>query len=175
MQSNQNYFFELQNLLTQITNHVNQINGIIMQMNNIMNLINNPMMNQMNMNMNLMNNNINFGNQINYNNNINDFLIKVNEENIDLNKKMDLMNIIFIGDDEQKNNATVTVTISPNQTINELINLYLERIGMPNLINNYRNKIRFIIKGKFLVDYKEKKVREFLRDGSKVTVYEIIC
>ena len=172
MQSNQNYFFELQNLLTQITNHVNQINGIIMQMNNIMNLINNPMMNQMNMNMNLMNNNMNFGNQINYNNNINDFLIKVNEENIDLNKKMDLMNIIFIGDDEQKNNATVTVTISPNQTINELINLYLERIGMPNLINNYRNKFKFIIHGTSLVNYKEKKVGEFLRDGSRVTVLE---
>ena len=52
--------------------------------------------------MNLMNNNMNFGNQINYNNNINDFLLKVNEENIDLNKNMDIMNIIFICNNEKK-------------------------------------------------------------------------
>ena len=64
------------------------------------------------------------------------------------------------------------VKISPNQTIDELINLYLEKIGMPNLINNYRNKFKFIIHGTSLVHYKEKKVGEFLRDGSRVTVLE---
>ena len=170
MQSNQNYFFELQNLLIQINNHVYQISGIIMQMKNIMNLINNPMMNQMNINMKLMNSNINFGNQINYNKNINDFLIKGNKENIDLIKKM---SIIFICPTDKKNNSSVT--ISPNQTINELINLYLEKIEMPNLINNYRDKLNFIYNGKSLLDYKEKKVGEYLQDGIRVTVFERNC
>ena len=170
MQSNQNYFFELQNLLTQITNHVNQINGIIIQMKNIMNLITNPMLNQMSINMNLMNSNMNFGNRINYNNNINDFLINVNEENTDLIKNM---NIIFICPTDKKNNSSVT--ISPNQTINELINLYLEKIEMPNLINNYRDKLNFIYNGKSLLDYKEIKVGEYLQDGIRVTVFERNC
>ncbi len=170
IQNNQNHYYQLQVLLTQISNHVNQINGIIMKMNNLINQINNPMnnpmINQMNNLMNSMNNYMNIGNQINYNNNNLNYILKEeNKEKIDIN---DIWNIKFI----QPNGPKVLVQIKPEQTINELINLYLQKIGMPNLINNYKEKYIFLCNSKDLYNSKTKKVGELMNDSATIDVLE---
>ena len=170
IQNNQNHYYQLQVLLTQISNHVNQINGIIMEMNNLINQINNPMnnpmINQMNNLMNSMNNYMNIDNQINYNNNNLNYIFKEeNKEKIDLN---DIWNITFI----QGNGYKVLVNIKPEQTINELINLYLQKVGLSNLMNSYKEKYTFLFNGLDLYNSKTKKVGELLNDFAKVNIYK---
>ena len=170
IQNNQNHYYQLQSLLTQISNHVNQINGIIMEMNNLINQINNPMdnpmINQMNNLMNSMNNYMNIKGQINYNNNNLNYIFKEeNKEKIDLNY---ILNIQFI----HLNGFKVFVQIKKEQTINELINLYLQKIEMPNLMNNYKEKCYFIFNGKDLYNLNTKKVGEIFYDFAKINVYE---
>ena len=158
----QNNLNQLQNLLLQVNNHINQINAIIIQMNNLINQINNPinmpMLNQMNNLMNSMNNYKNFGNQINYNNNI-DYSFKENKE---------IMNITF----KFTRHESLLIQIKGNETINELINLYLQKINMPNLMNNYEDKLHFCYNGKLLENLKEKKVKEILNDICCINVIE---
>ena len=170
IQNNQNHYYQLQVLLTQISNHVNQINGIIMEMNNLINQINNPMnnpmINQMNNLMNSMNNYMNIGNQINYNNNNLNYIFK--EENKEKIYLKDILNIAFI----QPNGDKVMVQIKPEQTINELINLYLQKIGMTNLMNNYKKKYKFMFNGKDLCNSKTKKVGELMNNAAQIDVIE---
>ena len=172
MQNNQNYVYQLQNLLTQISNHVIQINEIIVQMNNIMTQINDPMINQMNNFMNSLNNHMNFGNQINYNNNIN-INNPFKEINNDKINKNEIMNIGFIQDTGIKTFITVNV----NQTINEIINLFLKKIGMPLLMNNYENEFFFLFNGDILNKRKEKRVKDVLVESCLINVLtkKLLC
>ena len=158
----QNNLNQLQNLLLQVNNHINQINAIIIQMNNLINQINNPinvpMLNQMNNLMNSMNNYKNFGNQ-NYNNNI-DYSFKENKE---------IMNITFKFTGHE---SISSIQIEGNETINELINLYLQKINKPHLMNNYEDKLYFYYNSKKLENLKEKKVKEILNHGCCINVFE---
>ena len=158
----QNNLNQLQNLLLQVNNHINQINAIIIQMNNLINQINNPinvpMLNQMNNLMNSMNNYMNFGNQINYNNNI-DYSFKENKE---------IMNITF----DYMGHEHVLLQVEGKETINELINLYLQKINMPHLMNNYEDKLCFNYNSKLLENLKEKKVKEILNNASCINVID---
>ena len=78
------------------------------------------------------------------------------------------MNIQFI----HLNGFKVFVQIKKEQTINELINLYLQKIEMPNLMNNYKEKCYFIFNGKDLYNLNTKKVGEIFYDFAKINVYE---
>ena len=155
----QNNLNQLQNLLSQVSNHINQINVIIIKMNNLINEINNPinspMINQMNNLMNSMNNCMNFGNQINYNNYI-DYPSKENKI---------ILNITF-----NYNETISVVQMEGNETINELINLYLQKINLSYLINNYEDIFFFYYDSECLERLKDKKVKDILQNGSCIKV-----
>ena len=171
MQNNPNPLGLIQNLLTQLSNHIYQINEIIVQMNDVMNQMNSPNFNQMNSpNFNQMNNLMeqmngfnNFSNNINFNPNIPSFN---QPQNLDItnNNYKDLIYIKF----NKSNGASTALNIDKNNTIAQLINIYLEKFGF----NENQAKFVFLYNGSDLEDMKEKKIEEILNNGSQITVFE---
>ena len=165
MQNSINPFYQIQNLLMKISEHVYQINEIIKQMNNLMNQINIP--NQMNNLMNQMNNIMSIQNNFNFNNNIG---FSLDNQNIPKPKKFEIFNIPFKNETGQKN----IVQIQKNKTIGELINSYFQHINLIEFINNYDMSFSFWYNGENLVNLKEKKVEEKMKDGCcPIEVYKI--
>ena len=152
---NSNSFEQIQSLILQISNYISKINEIIYQINNIIN--SQSQMNQM-MQMNM----INFGN--NFNPDIN---LLLNNPGIQLlNKKP--INVVF-----KYNSKIINIIAQQNLPINEVINRFLKKIDKPELINNYKNKMFFLIDGsKF--DY-SKKVNEISNkeDHFQIVVIDI--
>ena len=136
---NNNSFEQIQNLLTQISNYISKINEIIFQINNIINSQN--QMNQM-MQMNMMNiDMMNFEN--NFMPNINPLLNNQIQQQLNDSK----INIVF---NYQGNK--INVVAEESLPVNEVINRFLKRIDMPELINNYQKKMTFLTGGEEL-DY----------------------
>ena len=136
---NNNSFEQIKNLLTQVSNYISKINEIIFQINNIINSQN--QMNQM-MQMNIMNNNM-----MRFDNNfipiINPLLI--NHIPQKLNDKKINLSFNYRGD-------KINIVAEEYLPINEVINRFLKRIDMPELINNYQKKMTFLTGGEEL-DY----------------------
>ena len=158
---NSNSFEQIQSLILQISNYISKINEIIFQINNIINSQNQinqiNQMNQMNQ-MNMMN----FGNNFNP-----DLNVLLNNPGIQqLNKKP--INIVF-----KYNSKIINIIAQQYLPINEVINRFLKKIDKPELINNYKNKMFFLIDGsKF--DY-SKKVNEISNkeDHFQIVVIDI--
>ena len=164
----QNSLFQIKNLLTQLSNHIYKVNEIIVNLNNIMNHINNPMINNFNNQMNKMNNCMGFinSNRPIYNMKIDSFPKNNNIEV--LNNDDELLNIGFklnhSGGPLDKN-----IVISKNKTINELLNLYLEKIHKDEYIDKYDNNFTFLYNGEDIKKYKDKKIEEIgLADKSYI-------
>ena len=138
---NNNSFGQIQNLLEQASNYISRINEIIFQINRIIN--SQHQMNQM-MQINMMNNMMNFEN--NFKVNLNPLLN--NQQPLQQEEK--LINIIF----NYKGNF-INIVAQEYLPINEVINRFLERIEKSELINNYKNKMTFLIEGGEL-DYSKK-------------------
>ena len=162
MQNYNNSFFQIQNLMTQLSNYVSKVNEIIFEINNIMNQLNN------NNNLNILNNNnfMGMNNQHDINNNFNNILNDSFKENIEIEKPID---IIFKGN---YINSNALIQVRKSQTINELLNSYFQKIQSPNFINNYDKYFFFIYNLDNLVNKKEKKVGDILRDKCSIKVEE---
>ena len=144
------YQTQLQNMGNHISNMGIQIFNYGTQIINIMNNINNNMLNMMNqihINMMQMLENMNNNN----NNNFND-------------KKINIVNIIFDCPIRKK----INIQISDEATLAEVINKYIES----EFEGESKNKIRFIYNGLRIDqdEYKNKKIKEFLENGSRITV-----
>ena len=166
MENNQqNLLFQMKNMLNELSNYVYKINDVILQMNNLINQFNNPMLsdinNQMN-NLNQMNNSFKMmmnNNQMNYNMNNAPIPIIPKDNNNNIINKDDYINIGF------KYNHTGggldnVLFVSKSLTINELINLYLQKINKSKYVDNYDNYYRFIFNSNYLNNYKEKTIKE---------------
>ena len=155
MQNNEN-ITSLQYLLSQISEHIYIINIIINKMTNIMNQMNSPMINQINnLMINQMNNFPNFNQGMNCDFNLNNSL---------QNNKLNLANIIF----DHCNGTKLAIIVDKNKTIGELLNLYFEKIKKPGLINNYENLYYFEYNNMKIEKYKEKKIKDILRENCHV-------
>ena len=172
-QNNFNIFDQLNGFIREISNYINKINEIILQMNAIIfNQTNCPMMGQIN---NLINNEINRmenftnkNNEINYNFNANvNQCLKRGENMINYNKKT---NILFKHDD----GTSINIIIDEEKEINELINLYFEKIEKPEFANNYKMKYYFI-EGTLgsLEKYKNRKIKDILKNGHVIFAKKI--
>ena len=147
---NNNSFVQIQNLLTQASNYVSKINEIILQINNIINSQN--QMNEM-MQMNMMN----FQNNFNL-----DFNPLLNNQPPKLNIRM--INVIF-----EYRSQIINITAEEYLPITEVINRFLKTIYKPELINNYKNNIKFLYNAVELD--MSKKVGEFNYNSDfKITV-----
>ena len=127
---NNNSFEQIQSLLSQISNYVSKINEIIFQINNIINS-----QNQMNQ-INIMNNMKNVGN--NFYPELNPLLN---------NQGMHQLNEEIININFEYNGKFLNITAQGYLPINEVINRFLVRINKPELINNYKNQIFFLVNG----------------------------
>ena len=127
---NNNSFGQIQNLLAQVSNYVAKINEIIFQINNIINSQN--QMNDMMMQMNMMNNMMNFPN--NFNPDLNPLL---NNQPPKLNYK--IINILF-----EYRGKFVNIDAQEYLPITEVINRFFRKIDKPELINNYKDKLKFL-------------------------------
>ena len=128
--------------MEQASNYISKINEIIFQINNIIN--SQHQMNQM-MQINMMNNNmINFEN--NFNVNLNPLLN--NQQPLQFEEKF--INIIF-----NYHGNFINIVAQEYLPINEVINRFLKRIDKSELINNYQNKLTFLLEGGEL-DYSKK-------------------
>ena len=154
---NNNSFGQIQNLLAQISNYVTKINEIIFQINNIINSQN--QMNDMMMQMNMMNNMMNIPN--NFNPDLNPLL---NNQPPELNNK--IINVLF-----DYRGHFVNIDAQEYIPITEVINRFFRKIGKPELINNYKDKIQFLYNAEQL-DI-SKKVGEISHNKIFVTVYEL--
>ena len=131
-------------------------------MNNIINnQINCSIMNNgMNNLMNQMNNFMNMGNLFNLNENV--------DPMPEIKNKM--LQVIFEGN----NLGRINVCVDKNNTINELINSYLLKIGKNDLINNYEKKFSFFYNGKNLLAQKNKKIGEFFKTLSSWVIVTVV-
>ena len=143
------YQTQIQNMGNHISNMGIQIFNYGTQIINIMNNINNNMLNMMNqihINMMQMMENMNNNNTNNFN-----------------DKKLNIVNIIFDCPNHKK-----LIQISNEATLAEAINKYIES----EFEGEIKNKIRFVYNG-YRIDtdkYKNKKIKEFLDNGSAITV-----
>ena len=163
----QNSLFIIKTLLTQLNNYIFKVNEIISKLNNIMNQINNPMSNNFNNQMNKINNYMGFinRNQPNYNMKIDSFLQKNNFEI--LSNDDELLNIGFKLD--HSGPLDINVVISKNKTVNELLNLYLEKTHKEDYIDKYDTNFTFLFNGDDIKKYKDKKIEEInLADKSYI-------
>ena len=79
-------------------------------------------------------------------------------------------NIIF----NDENGGIVTIVTDSYNTINELINLYLLKIGKIDMINNYDNKMNFICGSTILNNNKNIKIEKiFSKDSGSVKVIKL--
>ena len=147
---NNNSLDQIQYLLAQVSNYVSKINEIIRQINNIINSQN--QMNQM-MQMNQMNQMDMMNNMINLESNFMPDLNPLLNNNLpqQLNGKM--RNVVF-----EYSGGKINVIASEYSPINEVINIFLKKIDKPELINNYKNEMKFLLYGKEL-DY-SKNIKE---------------
>ena len=128
----QNIGDQIQNIGVQISNIAMQIFNMGIQISNIMNQNNINMMNQNN----LMNNNM---------------MNEINEEIMNDNKEDSFIyNVIFSSQRGVKN----TIRINSKRTIEDLLNLYLDKKGL-NLLDISKQKIFFIYNG-LKMDLKDK-------------------
>ena len=135
---NNNSLDQIQYLLAQVSNYVSKINEIIRQINNIINSQN--QMNQM-MQMNQMNQMDMMNNMINLESNFMPDLNPLLNNNLpqQLNGKM--INVVF-----HYSGGKINVIASEYSPINEVINRFLKKIDKPELINNYKNEMKFLLK-----------------------------
>ena len=147
---NNNTLDQIQYLLAQVSNYASKINEIIRQINNIINSQN--QMNQM-MQMNQMNQMDMMNNMINLESNFMPDLNPLLNNNLpqQLNGKM--INVVF-----EYSGGKINVIASEYSPINEVINIFLKKIDKPELINNYKNEMKFLLYGKEL-DY-SKNIKE---------------
>ena len=129
MQNNPNSFISIngiQKLLIELNNHLFKINEIILEMNNI---INNQMKNTMIPPMNILINQImNFQN-INPNFELNDYL-----------KNADIVNVTFI-----KESFRLNIPVERSTIFNDVLKIYFTKINRPELIDNYKGKMTFML------------------------------
>ena len=155
----QNSLFIIKNLLTQLNNYIFKVNEIIFKLNNIMNQINNPMSYNFTNQMNKMNNYMEFinSNRPNYNIKIDSFPQKNNIEI--LSNEDELLNIGF-----KLNHSggplDINLVISKNKTVNELLNLFLEKIHKEDYIDKYDTNFTFLFIGDDIKKYKDKNIEK---------------
>ena len=137
---NNNSLEQIQNLLSQVSNYVSKINEIILQINNIINSQNqmNQMiqMNQMNQ-MDMMNNMMNLENK---------FMPGLNpllNNNLPQQLNEEMINVVF----EYSGGGKMNIVASEYSPINDVINRFLKKINKPELINNYKNNMKFLFRG----------------------------
>ena len=130
---NQNHKFVLQQIqimLSKLSDHIFKANSLILEINNMINQIN----------ITYENNQINFiqmnNNPFNFNMNLNPFFNKLNNES-NINQKI---NVTF-----NFNNIKTNLAVDNNITINEVLNLYLKKKGIENIIEI--DKLVFIYNG----------------------------
>ena len=156
---------QIQNNLLNISNHIYQINSIIIEINNIINQYQNqfnfPKFNQMdnfNLPLNQINNNINFLGNLNQNlNQDKNFKFKINVN-------FELINI----NDGNNNllNGKKNIILEKETTINDMLKVFLERIGRQDCIN--KDIIGFLIHGERL-RFGDKRTIEYLFGKSSIS------
>ena len=151
MMQNIGNHIQIQNIGDQIQNMGFQISNIAMQIFNMGKQISNIIMNQNN----LMNNNMMM-------NGINEEIMK------DKNEDSFIYNVVFINQRGLKS----TILLNSNRTIEDLLNLYLNKMGL-NLDDIQKQKIFFIYNGKKTDLKGKRKIKEFF-EGSTLQKIEVI-
>ena len=155
---NQNHKFVLQQIqimLSKLSDHIFKANSLILEINNMINQINITYENNQN-NFIQMNNN-----PFNFNMNLNPFFNKLNNES-NINQKI---NVTF-----NLNNIKTNLTVDNNITINEVLNLYLKKKGIENIIEI--DKLGFIYNGE-TINFNDKRQIKDLNIG-KLHIGDII-
>ena len=149
----------IQNIGDQIQNIGDQISNIAMQIFNMGIQISNIIMNQ---------NNINMMNQNNIMNN-NMMMNGINEEIMNDNNEPLFYSVVF----RVSSGQMINININSNKTLEDLLNLYLNRMGLG--IDDIQKKKIFFLNNGQKIDLKDKtKIKEYFKNHSTSQKIEVI-
>ena len=163
-QNNKLALQQIQTMLSKLSDHIFQINSIILEINNMINQINITYENNQN-NFIQMNNNIPF-NPLNFNMNLNPFFNQLYSEPLIKQK----INVTF-----DFNNNKTNLVLDDNISINEMLILFLKRIGKEDYIG--KNEYRFIYSGEIINFDDKRQIKDLKKTNSNyivITVFQKI-